>query len=589
MAQKHSFHIPVLGVGYSIDAPIKVAHYGITSVLSLTDYIVIEKLYKYYCQKENEPFTEYKGKDANSQWITTYLNLVNKLVQRNFNKLKSSPFEKGSEIIKYFELLPETSPLKQKYQTLESLPDEQKKELQQWLRTQITPGSIDVNIMTKLDRAHYASDGSQLPQEYNDAHAALRGYAQSDLISSVVFSAGMNPRLFSYMEQFADFYPGENGFKKQIILKVTDYRSALIQGKILAKKGLWISEFRVESGLNTGGHAFATDGYLLGPILEEFKNNRNVLYQEMFTLYTNALKAKNISLTINPTMRVTAQGGVGTAGEHNFLLRYYQLDSIGWGSPFLLVPEVMNVDKETLETLCKAKEEDFYISDASPLGIKFINFRPSSMHAEKNKRLQNGDPGFSCRKSALVTDTTFTEKPICTASKKYMREKIKQIEQQNLTPKEKENAINKMAEKSCLCIGLSTSVLKFYNLPLEGDYVTMCPGSNLVYFKGIFEMKELVDHIYGRTNLINMPRPAMFVQELSLYVNYLKKLIEENKAQPTEKNKQHIANFRNKLFEGIQYYHKLIPEIKEEPEKVKKETSNALMKFETILQEMLVD
>ena len=69
-----------------------------------------------------------------------------------------------------------------------------------------------------------------------------------------------------------DFYPDENGhLRKRIILKVSDFRSALVQGKLLAKKGLWISEFRIESGLNCGGHAFPTEGLLLGPILEEFK------------------------------------------------------------------------------------------------------------------------------------------------------------------------------------------------------------------------------------------------------------------------------------------------------------------------------
>ena len=38
--------------------------------------------------------------------------------------------------------------------------------------------------------------------------------------------------------------------EKKVILKISDYRSALIQGKFLAKKGIWISEYRVESGLN---------------------------------------------------------------------------------------------------------------------------------------------------------------------------------------------------------------------------------------------------------------------------------------------------------------------------------------------------
>ena len=220
------------------------------------------------------------------------------------------------------------------------------------------------------------------------------------------------------MEQFKDFYPSENGTcKKQIILKVMDYRSALIQGKILAKKGLWVSEFCIESGLNCGGHAWAADGRLLGPILEELKNNRNTLYTEIFETYSNALKAKNIALTIKPAMRITAQGGVGTHKEHNFLLRYYQMDSVGWGSTFLLVPEVMNVDKETLEQLCNSKEEDFYISDASPLGMKFNNFRPSTMHKEKYDRLKSGKPSrvkwnfinFRYRKSAdaLFTSTKF--------------------------------------------------------------------------------------------------------------------------------------------------------------------------------------
>ena len=76
------------------------------------------------------------------------------------------------------------------------------------------------------------------------------------------------------------FFLDENGYlKKKIILKVSDYRSALIQGNFLAKKGLWVSEYRIESGLNCGGHAFATDGFLLGPILEEFKDKKEDLVE----------------------------------------------------------------------------------------------------------------------------------------------------------------------------------------------------------------------------------------------------------------------------------------------------------------------
>ena len=66
--------------------------------------------------------------------------------------------------------------------------------------------------------------------------------------------------------------------EKKIILKVSDYRSALIQGNFLAKKGLWVSEYRIESGLNCGGHAFATEGFLLGPILARISKKNETNY-----------------------------------------------------------------------------------------------------------------------------------------------------------------------------------------------------------------------------------------------------------------------------------------------------------------------
>jgi hypothetical protein len=583
---EHTFHIPVLGIGYSIDAPAKVARYGISSVVSLTDHIVIEKMRKHYCLQENEPYSEIKGHDEAAKRITAYLNLLNKIVKKQFESLKHSAFEKGSEIVKYFEMLPETSLLKQAYLKLHHLTDTKaKREHEEWLRNQITPGSIDVNIMTKLDSARYAPDGTQLPHEFNDAHSAFRGYANSDLDSSIVFSAGMNPRLFSYIEQFPDFFPDANGTcKKRIILKVSDYRSAIIQGKVLAKKGLWVSEFRIESGLNCGGHAFATDGYLLGPILEEFKVNRTVLYNELMGIYTAALQAKNLSIKEAPKMYITVQGGIGTVEEHNFLLRYYDMDSIGWGSPFLLVQEVMNVDDETASLLANAGEEDYFVSNASPIGIKFNNFRPFSTIPRLKKQLADGNPGFPCIKKVLVTDTTFTEKPICIASKQYMKFKMEAIERENLSPDEKEKALDKMIERNCLCMGLSTTTLRYNNIPEEVDFVTICPGPNLAYFNKKATLWEMVDHIYGRINIMDAPhRPNMFVKELSLYIDHLKEKIEENKVLLSEKNKQYIANFRSKLQEGIAYYHKLIPELKEESEKTKEKMVAALKNFEVAL------
>ena len=76
------------------------------------------------------------------------------------------------------------------------------------------PGSIDVNIMSKGDRDVYRH-GEKLPPQFSDALAALRGYANSTLTSSIVFSAGMNPRLYAYAAEFRDFFPDKDGFCKK--------------------------------------------------------------------------------------------------------------------------------------------------------------------------------------------------------------------------------------------------------------------------------------------------------------------------------------------------------------------------------------
>ena len=249
----------------------------------------------------------------------------------------------------------------------------------------------------------------KLPSEYNDAHAGLRGYANSNLVSSVIFSAGMNPRLYGYIAQFDDFFPDEKGFiKKKIILKVSDYRSAIIQGKFLAKKGLWISEYRIESGLNCGGHAFATDGYLMGPILAEFRDRRQELIEDTFIILKSALKA-NGRIVPNEKLdiKITAQGGIATAEEHNFLLNHYNLDTVGWGTPFLLVPEATTVDKNTLKQLQEATEDDLYLSNISPLGVPFNSLKNSSKDIERFQKIEEGKPGSSCPRKFLALSNEY--------------------------------------------------------------------------------------------------------------------------------------------------------------------------------------
>ncbi|MXV16751.1 hypothetical protein [Hufsiella ginkgonis] len=558
----HTFHIPVLGLGYSIDTPLKVARYGISSVVSIVDDELTERMRAFHCRENGREYVAIKKSDNDSRArrITAYLDLLRDLVNGQFMALKQEPFLTGSDICKYFELLPESSALKYRYNRMLNVRDRvERHRLQRQLRRDMVPGAIDVNIMAKVDKANPGAHAGFPATENTDALAALRGFAGSSLQSSVVVSAGLNTRLYSYFESFVDFYPDEHGrFKKKIILKVSDFRSAAIQAKMLAKRGLWVSEFRIESGLNCGGHAFATDGLLLGPILEEFKQQRSALRAELFGICRQALAGKQIAAGVIPPQRVTAQGGIGTAREHAFLLDYYQLDGTGWGSPFLLVPEATNVDAETLHNLGQATERDFYLSNSSPLGVLFNNFRKSTAEAQRLQRIEAGRPGSPCTKKFLCSNTEFTEAPICTASREYQYLKINELnEQQGLSEAEFAARLSSITEKVCLCEGLCASAYLVNGIlkPKESEAVSICPGPNLAYFSSSYTLKEMVGHIYGRLDLLkDIGRAHVFINELNLYVNYLKQDLLNTVQVLDDKRKKHYDNFMKQLAGGIAYY-----------------------------------
>ncbi|PWK24979.1 hypothetical protein [Maribacter polysiphoniae] len=558
MKKAHSFHIPVMGIGFTVDTPLKVAQYGIDSVISIVDDVLLEKLRKMYCELHEIPYKEITDKieDFRAKRITSYLNLINNLTEQKFEELKNTTINKGNELKQYISMLPDGNSLKKEFKNLTE--KMHISEAGNWIKDHLSLGSIDVNIMTKVDKVNYWN-GEKLPSEYNDAHAALRGFAESDLQSSVILSAGMNPRLYGYMERFEDFYPNENGeMKKKIILKVSDFRSAMIQGKFLAKKGLWVSEYRIESGLNCGGHAFASDGYLLGPILQEFKEKRDELIASTHEVLVQALKNKDriFPETALP-LKVTAQGGVGTAEEHQFLLDTYELDSVGWGTPFLLVPEVTTVDKVTLDKLVQAKEEDLYLSNISPLGVPFNSLRGNTKDLEKDALIAKGRPGSSCPRQYLSLNHEFTEKDICVASRQYQRLKLKELEAQDLPKEAYQEQFDKIVEKSCICVGLSASALMVNHIDhkVEGEGVSVCPGPNMAYFSKLMSLKEITDHIYGRVNVIaDGVRPNMFVKELSIYLDYLKGKIDEVKAIANKKQENYFTTFVKNLNQGIAYY-----------------------------------
>ncbi len=584
-----------MGTGFSIDTPVKVARYGISSVISIVDDVLVEEMRKFYCGVTGEPYIPIPKTDIDhrAKRITEYLNLVDKIVKKQFEELKQSAFEVGSDITKYFDLLPDDSRLKKLYQKMLATKDLQKKiRIQGWLRRRIKPGDINVNIMTKLDRMNYDENDNELPQEYSDALAALRGYAKSTLESAMTFSAGINRRLYSYVENFQDFYADAKGYiKKKIIIKVSDYRSAITQGKFFAKKGIWVSEYRIESGLNCGGHVFPAAGELMGPILEEFKTRKAEFSVTLHEIYNQALKLKNRMTFSKPhSVRVTAQGGIGTVKEDKFLHEYYGVDSTGWATPFLLVPEVTNVDDATLQKLVVAKEDDLYISEVSPLGVPFNNLRGSESDLEQQRRTQKGRPGSSCPKSFLVSNTEFTQKPICTASRQYQKLKLDQIATLNLDPDDYQKAHFNIVKKACICSDLGDGVIAKNNIAALGRrlFPAVCPGPNIAYFSKISTLREMVDHIYGRANLLNGTyRPHMFIKELKMNIEFFRKEIGKALPKPTERQLAYLNEFRTNLLKGIEYYKGLFPTMTAEHEEFRAKMLEELTQLRSQLEDLI--
>ena len=531
----HRFHIPVMGIGHSADTPIRVAPLGIGSVISLVDDLLLEKIRKYYCGHYGFPYVKLgrSEPDGRAKRITAYLETVREIVQLELEKIKRQPFFELNEKSRYFELLPEEADLKQEYNRLLKMePGHERDAREEALTEKMRPGAIDVNIMVKLDATNYDSKGSPLGEEFTDAKAALRGYANSRLRSGIVFSAGMNRKLFKYMTRFRDFYRDDTGkIQKRIILKVSDFRSALIQGKFLAKLGLEVHEFRVESGLNCGGHAFPTNGRLLPCLLQEFKEKRELLTTELKPLverYYEKMGWPYPTSASNGPALVTVQGGLGTHGEACRLRQDFGMDLTGWASPFLLVPEATCVDGPTRNLLAGAGNKDLFVSDVSPLEVPFNNIHGTGSEIWTSKRASTGSPGSSCPKRFLRNNTEFSQRPICLASRKYQEQKLAEIDATAaLSHGEKRRLRGKVVAKTCICDHLGNGALIALGMAKATTSPPLvCPGPNIAWFSRMYTLKEMVDHIYGRGPcLVPADRPHMFAAEIVMFVDHFEKQV----------------------------------------------------------------
>ncbi|MBW2492740.1 MAG: hypothetical protein JRE65_16490 [Deltaproteobacteria bacterium] len=324
----------------------------------------------------------------------------------------------------------------------------------------------------------------------------------------------------------------------------------------MAKKGLEVYEFRIESGLNCGGHTFASNGILLPTLLKEFKEKRKSLVAEFKPIiqkYYQKMGWEYPESAMNIHPLITVQGGIGNHGEVCRLRKDFGMDSTGWASPFLLVSEVTCVDDSTRELLRQARAENLYLSDVSPLNIPFNNVRGTGSELWTQKKAMEGRPGSPCRKKFLVSNTEFTEKPICLASRKYQAAKLKEIENMEISTDQKRRLREKVVVKNCICDHLGNGALIALGITKKKKAPqSICPGPNIEWFNEFYTLKEMVDHIYGRgPSLVSSERPHMFAKEIEMYIDDFEKRVLSS--SHTKKEIITMLEYKKNLEQGLEF------------------------------------
>ena len=226
------------------------------------------------------------------------------------------------------------------------------------------------------------------------------------------------------------------------------------------------------------------------------------------------------------------------------------------------MPEATSVDEETRNLLAKSNEDDFYLSNISPLGVPFNTVKGMSNDFWKDKRINANKAGSSCPKKFLALNKEYDPQGMCTASKKYQDIKLAALDKEKNDLPEAIIAQQKATiyEKACLCVGLANASYLENGMEIKGQQqgVVICPGPNLAYFNKITSLSDMVQHIYGKINLLTVTnRPHVFIKELQMYVNHLQKAVTDCSGVMTALQQKKWTAFKSNLQSGIDYYQDL--------------------------------
>ena len=142
------------------------------------------------------------------------------------------------------------------------------------------------------------------------------------------------------------------------------------------------------------------------------------------------------------------------------------------------------------------------------------------------------------------------------ASRAYQKRRLAELQIEGRSHEDATRIAERVTRKACICHDLGGGVTKSMGIDNKAT-PAVCPGPGILSFKREATLEEMLDHIYGRGDLLATDRPSVFITELRLYIDHL---AEEVAAQETgeaiRKNGQ-LARFRANLLQAIEYYRAL--------------------------------
>jgi hypothetical protein len=215
---------------------------------------------------------------------------------------------------------------------------------------------------------------------------------------------------------------------------------------------------------------------------------------------------------------------------------------------------VTNTDEAHLQKLADAGEDDVCLSEASPLGVPFWTLRDSASEEARRARIAAGKPGSACPKGYLVSDTEFTDVPVCHASRYYQKRKLAGLADEEHTPESLPVAEQSLLSKACICHDLGGGAV--IKNGIDHDATTaVCCGPNIAYFSKVTTLEQMVSHIYGQLSLLtHSDRPHMFIRELRIYIDHLRRETERFSIGLLNTTPKYFNEFKVNLLSGIAYY-----------------------------------